>query len=185
MTSCEFGWFWTPLLSSRNVTKCRTPSQLWRQKAFYPLKTYIARWIDVNKSTEQCLAVDLPLPAFHKTDSVFKQTIRPNIVLYDNSGIAVLELTVCHETNLNKSREYNLSKYKEANKHLQSHFSHTPVQVFTAEISVLGIASDFTPFCDATNLPRLPKDTMAQLSRDAIGCSFDIYKLRNNSVHSN
>ena len=145
----------------------------------------IARWIDLNKSTDQCLAVDLPFPAFHKTDSVFEQTIRPDIVLYDNSGIAVLELTVCHETNLNKSREYKLSKYKEADKHLQSHFSHTPVQVFTAEISVLGIASDFTPFCDATNLPRLPKDTMAQLSRDAIGCSFDIYKLRNNSVQSN
>ena len=123
----------------------------------------IARWIDSNKSSDQCLAVDLPFPAFHNTDSVFKQSIRPDIILYDNSSIAVLELTVCHETNLNKSREYKLSKYEEGNKHLQSHFSHTPVQVFTVEISVLGIASDFTLFCDATNLPRLPKETIAQL----------------------
>ena len=86
---------------------------------------------------------------------------------------------------MNKSREYKLSKYKEANKHLQSHFSHTPVQVFTAEISVLGIASDLRHSATPQILPRLPKDTMAQLSRDAIGCSFDIYKLRNNFVQSN
>ena len=45
-------------------------------------------------------------------------TIRPDIILYDRSSIAVLELTVCHETNLNKSREYKLSKYEDANKHL-------------------------------------------------------------------
>ena len=81
-----------------------------------------------------------------------------------------------------KSREFKLNKYKDASKHLQGCFSPTPVQVFTAEISVLGIASDLKPFCDATNLPKIPKDTIAQLSRDAIACTFEIYKRRNNYV---
>ena len=54
-----------------------------------------------------------------------------------------------------------------------------------SEISVLGITSDLKPFCDATNLPKIPKDTIAQLSRDAIACTFEIYKKRNNyAVHS-
>ena len=145
----------------------------------------IARWIDSNKSPDQCLAVDLPFSTFLHTDSVFKQTIRPDIVLYDKSSISVLELTVCHETNLLKSREFKLNKYKDANNHLQGCFSSTPVQIFTAEISVLGIASDLKPFCDSTNLPKIPLNTIAQLSKDAITCSFEIYKKRTNYiVHS-
>ena len=145
----------------------------------------IARWIDSNKSPDQCLAVDLPFSTFLHTDSVFKQTIRPDIVLYDKSSISILELTVCHETNLLKSREFKLNKYKDANNHLQGCFSSTPVQIFTAEISVLGIASDLKPFCDSTNLPKIPLNTIAQLSKDAITCSFEIYKKRTNYiVHS-
>ena len=62
-----------------------------------------------------------------------------------------------------KSREFKLNRYKDANKHLHSCFSSSPVQIFTAEISVLGIASDFKQFCDATNLPKIPLDTIAQL----------------------
>ena len=84
-----------------------------------------------------------------------------------------------------KSREFKLNKYKDAYNHLQGCFSSTPVQIFTVEISVLGIASDLKSFCDATKLPKIPKDTIAQLSRDAITCTFEIYKKRNNYiVHS-
>ena len=84
-----------------------------------------------------------------------------------------------------KSREFKFNKYGDANKHLQGCFSSTPVQIFTAEISVLGIASDLKPFCDATNLPKIPLDTIVQLFRDAITCSFEMYKKRNNYiVHS-
>ena len=79
----------------------------------------IARWIDSNKAPEQCLAVDLPFSTFLHTDSVFKQMIRPDFVLYDKSSLSVLELTVCHETNLLKSRELKLNKYKDVNNHLQ------------------------------------------------------------------
>ena len=129
----------------------------------------IVRWIDSQKSPKQLLAVDLPFSSFIQIDTVFKPSIRPDIVLYNESSISILELTVCHETNFLKSKDYKLNKYKEAQIHLQYWFKHIPVRVYTAEISVLGIVSDLSGFFNAAHL----------LSRDAIKYSFEIYKQRN------
>ena len=115
----------------------------------------IARWIHSNKSTDQCLAVDLPFLAFHNTDSVFKQAIRPDIILYDNSRITVLELTVCHRTNSNKSEKYKLSKYKDATNICKA----TSVTLQSKSSQQRFRSREWLPilFCDATNLPRLLK----------------------------
>ena len=139
----------------------------------------IVRWIDSHKSPKQRLAVDLPFSSFIQIDTVFKPTIRPDIVLYDESSISILELTVCHETNLLKSKDYKLNKYKEAQIHLQNCFKHIPVQVYTGEISVLGIVSDLSGFFSAVHLPNFSLVAISELCRDAIKYSFEIYKLRN------
>ena len=139
----------------------------------------IVRWIDSHKSPKQLLAVDLPFSSFIRIDTVFKPSIRPDIVLYDESSISILELTVCHETNFLKSKNYKLNKYKEARIHLQNCFKHIPVQVYTAEISVLGIVSDLSDFFNAAHLPNFSLAASTELSRDAIKYSFEIYKLRN------
>jgi len=53
---------------------------------------------------------DLPLNSSYHSD-LFND-LRPDIAVKSDSKVTVLELTVCHETNLVSSRNYKLDKYK-------------------------------------------------------------------------
>jgi len=44
-------------------------------------------------------------------DELFEPSIRPDLAVVDDSTVSDLELTVCHETNLLKSRQCKLDKY--------------------------------------------------------------------------
>jgi len=47
----------------------------------------------------------------YKLLDVLFQDLRPDIAIVHNNTIHLLELTVCHETNMIKSRDYKLNKY--------------------------------------------------------------------------
>ena len=53
----------------------------------------------------------------------------PDIVLVDGSKISTLKLTICHETNLAKSRQFKKNKYENIRVHLQPHLTlwHCPL----------------------------------------------------------
>ena len=104
---------------------------------------------------------------------------RPDIVLCKKSKILVLVLTVCHETNLQKSKLFILGKYENIGNCLQREFTHVPVSLFTVEVSVLGFVSDLKTFTKAAELPDLTTTTRSALSMKAITSSYDIYKQRN------
>ena len=47
------------------------------------------------------------------------QQLRPDIALVDGSKIVILELTVCHESNLEKSKLFKFEKYTKIREHLK------------------------------------------------------------------
>ena len=99
----------------------------------------------------------------------------PDVVLVKKSRVFVLELTVCHESNLLKSKLYKLNKYENIKQHLKPEHSHSTVELFTLEISVLGFVSDLSEFCKSLKLPKLPKYVHDSLIRSAIYSSHNIY----------
>jgi hypothetical protein len=94
----------------------------------------------------------------------------------------VLELTVCHETNLQKSKLFKLGKYENINTCLQSSFKNIPVQVYSVEVSVLGFLSDLRTFTNAAVLPDMNTSTRSALTLEAIRNSYEIYKQRNSAT---
>ena len=86
-------------------------------------------------------------------ECVFLPSVRPDLILLDNSKIAVLELTICHEKNILKSRSFKMNKYKDINLHLQPKYKKHRLQVFI-EISVLGFISNLNDFCTFFKNPK-------------------------------
>ena len=112
-------------------------------------------------------------------DNVFEPVCHPDVVIVKKSRVFVLELTVCHESNLLKSKLYKLNKYENIQQHLKPEHSHSTVELFLLEISVLGFASDLSDFCKLMKLPKLPKSVYDSIFRSALYTSHNIYCLRN------
>ena len=122
---------------------------------------------------------------------VFQTCVRPDLILYDGGdNIFVLELSVCYESNLQKTRLYKQNKYVNISQNLTSKFSICAVElytmevsvlVYTMEVSVLGFQSYLSEFCAAARLPVLPDYIKTEISKVAINSSYNIYRLRNSA----
>ena len=139
----------------------------------------IASWIQGVKSQDSTLCVDIDSDIFNPIDRVFQYTIRPDLVLFDASTVAVLELTICHESNLMSARSYKMNKYANYNQHLNSQFNKHLIKLFTIEVSVLGFISDMTDFCNFSSLPLFPCHIKSNIINSVIKNSFNIYCRRN------
>ena len=139
----------------------------------------IANWIHGVKSQSSTLCVDIDSNIFQPIDKVFQHTIRPDLVLYDASRVAILELTICHESNLLKSRSFKINKYTNYKQHLNPKFVKHLVNLYTVEISVLGFISDLTDFCKFANLPAFPPQIKINIINSVIRNSFNIFCRRN------
>ena len=79
-------------------------------------------------------------------NDLFKN-FRPDIAVLMNNIIIILELTVCHEINLTKSKQYKVSKYSNISSSLTAAVTNCSVKVFNVEVSTLGFISDIFDFC--------------------------------------
>ena len=139
----------------------------------------IANWIHGARPEGSTLCVDIDSNIFQPIDKVFQDTIRPDIVLFDASTVAILELTICHESNLSKSRSYKMNKYANYNHHLNSQFKMHRIKLFTVEVSVLGFISNLAEFCAFSGLPVIPPHIKMNIINTVIRNSFNIYCRRN------
>lgn len=71
----------------------------------------LATWVLRAKAQKQSLFVDLINTDFGSIGDIFNSSCRPDLAISDESSVIVLELTVCHETNLEKSKTYKQAKY--------------------------------------------------------------------------
>ena len=88
--------------------------------------------------TNQTLYCDLSVPGARSVCDLFNG-VRPDLAVVSPHKIVVGELTVCHETNLIKSRDYKLNKYSKIEAARSSKFCHRQVKVHTIKVSTLGL----------------------------------------------
>ena len=107
--------------------------------------------------------------------------LRPDIAITSATSVIVLELTVCHETNVTKSRDYKLNKYLNLNKALKIPWHKSQLRTLTVEVSTLGCVSDLSQFSKAVQIEKISKETLKRIAVLALNHSFSIYINRNHA----
>ena len=141
-------------------------------------------WINLSLTSSKShykLFADLEGPQFVHVDTVFK-TLRPDIVLVDKQRVVTLELTVCHESNLCKSRQYKTDRYKDIVTNLNADFAHFAVKSFTVEVTTLGLISDISDFVKYIAISKMPCSTKSLITLRALSKSIEIYYARNKPI---
>ena len=147
-------------------------------KATKNILLVLADWVNKNISPDQKLYVDTDFSSgFNPVSDIIEPIYRPDIVLSDPSAVVIWELTICHETNLAKSKLYKLNKYKDIANAVKTTVASKRVKLFSVEVSVLGVG-DTSDFTDAAKLPRMPKDLIKHLANIALSSSYKIYRNR-------
>ena len=106
-------------------------------------------------------------------------SLKPDMALKNGSKVGVLELTVCHESNLVAFRNRKLSKYSNIAQYRSQLIKNIPVTLATWETTTLGFTIMEPKFLLDWGLPKLDKIIYNNLTKSAIGSSFDIYVSRN------
>src|SRR6266516_248510 len=134
----------------------------------------IAKWIVPQLKSNQTLCCDLSVPGARSVCDLFNR-VRPDLAIVSPSKIVVGELTVCHETNLIKSRDYKLQKYSNLEAATASEFSNYPVKVCTIEVSTLGLVVAEPDFFKNSELPPFDHRLLKELATVALSLSKAIY----------
>jgi len=89
------------------------------------------------------LHADLPGSDYKPLDVLF-QNLRPDIAIVHNNSIHLLDLTICHEMNIIKFRDYKLNKYASIRDDCKADYrSHIQcICLYTVEVSSLCVFSD-------------------------------------------
>jgi len=121
--------------------------------------------------------VDLKNKIFNQCVDLFTG-LRPDIVFIKGDTVPLLELTVCHETNIISSKRFKIDKYKFLDNHKTSIIDNHKIKVNTCEITVLGflaIDQELLSFLNIDKYDTIFRDT---ITKSAIQSSFAIYLLR-------
>lgn len=185
-SSCQLCNSGKPQTNKHVLSNCSSLAALERYKRRHNgiLET-LADWLASALSSSQSLFVDITSEKFHPVGAVFRATARPDTVIRHDSELFVLELTVCHESNLMPSKAYKLNKYKNLSHHLNNEYKHYTIRLFTLEVSTLGFVSDTDEFTTALGLSKLPNNIIQTIIRQALFNSFTIYCDRNNGTVAN
>jgi hypothetical protein len=127
------------------------------------------------------LCVDLDDLRFKPIDTVFV-SLRPDIVLFDRHNIYVLELTICHESNLASAQARKATKYADLGSNLKHAYSNLRLAKFYFQVSTLGLISDLSNFCSCCNIPPPPRDLKNKISSLTLSKSYEIYCNRNTPI---
>ena len=141
---------------------------------------HVFEWLQtvINDTYTVCVDLDT-VPQNCRISEISYENVRPDLLLFNNSKIIILELTVCHESNLQKSKIYKQNKYADIKNFLQPKFRKHSVRLFTFEISVLGFISSLTNFCSILPIPELPKSFKSNLINSVLNSTYGIYCKRN------
>ena len=159
------------------LSNCAAPAALKRFKFRHDAVLYIfCNWLKSVIFPGATLYADIP--GFEALDAIFV-SLRPDIAVTYNGNIFLCELTVCHETNLLKSRDYKRSKYANIAFNITSEFRKHIVKLETVELTVFGFMSDCSNFTKSVTNMLLPDSIRANIIRNVIGNSYNIYLNRN------
>lgn len=135
-------------------------------------------WMSPKLKADAKMYHDLSLPNSRHISDLFNN-VRPDIAINLGSKIVILELTICHETNMLSSRNYKIDKYKNIHQHKAELIQNLPVTVCTCEVSVLGFVVIEPKFLSECSLPEVDNVLLNNIMTSAINSSFEIYADRN------
>ena len=160
------------------LSNCSSPSALQRYKLRHDAVLYwICNWIKPTLGKDVKLHADIM--GFEPLSDLFRD-VRPDIAVVTKTGaIHVCELTICHETNLQKSKQYKLDKYADLQTKATDEFKEHKIYLYTIELSVLGFLSDRNEFFQKVVHCKLPELLYRNLMTNVINNSYNIYLNRN------
>ena len=137
----------------------------------------IAKWIVPRLKSNYTLYCDLSVHGARPVCDLFNG-FRPDLAIVSPTKIVVGELTVCHETNLIKSRDFKLQKYQNLEAARSGEFSRHAVLLHTIEVSTLGFVVAEPDFFKQGDIPNFDSLLIKDLSRTAVLASKSIYDNR-------
>jgi len=138
--------------------------------------TLLANWFKSKITNGYILCVDLPGSCFKQTQDLLVG-LRPDIVIMNDKELVVTELTICHETNLESSKQYK-DKYKNLHNFRSEQIKNHKVSLTACEVSVLGFVQLDSDTLSKFGIPITDDETIWNLSKSVITSSFDIYTHR-------
>ena len=164
-TLCKKG---LPQTNKHVLSNCSSPAALQRYTERHnAILQHVVRWLKSVTSASQKVFTDIGDEHNNSTKYLF-HTYRPDIAICNDSEVKVLELTICHETNLNNSKTYKLNKYRELASCLTPEATGKQVTCHTIEVSTLGFISPCDEYIDANRLPRMQKELKKAIIRDVL-----------------
>ena len=138
----------SPRLGHPFGTACQLKSPT-RHSTFQPSKSdskhfYSNSLSRTNRDITPAARAPLRWPCYKET--LYKCPIH-YITLLGQNSVDTLELTICHETNLEKSKQYKASKYVNLQADIKTDYSNLKINRFTIEVTSLGLISDISDFC--------------------------------------
>jgi hypothetical protein len=168
-----------PQTNKHVLSNCESPTALQRYTTRHNnVLALIVNWLTCNLLSTQILYSDLDDSNSRPVRDLF-QSFRPDIAVADNKFITVLELTICHETNLLSSKEYKTNKYLNLSQNASTLVGSRKIRIFTLEVSTIGFISDSLPFTAACKIPTFSRELKCSIITSVLKNSFDIYCSRN------
>ena len=81
-------------------------------KRHIALLSIIVKWILSQNLQNSSVYADLDDAESNPIVEIFQPNLRPDLIIVQNHNIFVMDLTVCHETNLENSCKFKSEKYK-------------------------------------------------------------------------
>ena len=157
------------------LSNCNSPEALARYTDRHNnILELIAKWIVPQLKNNQSLYCDLKVPGTRQVCDLFNGP-RPDLAIVSPSKVVVGELTVCHETNMQRSRDYKIQKYSNLGSARSTEFRGRAIMVHTVEVSTLGFVVAEPSFFKNGGIPCFDPLILKALSKTAILASRSIY----------
>jgi hypothetical protein len=159
------------------LSNCSAPEALSRyldrhNKILRLLVNWIRNMLDGSNGFS--LYCDLDITGVRHVSDLFLG-FRPDLALVDANKIIILELTVCHETNVVTSRAFKRNKYLNIARAKSSLVKNHLVKVCTLEVTTMGFVSLDPVFLAESSLPKFNKAFLESITNSAILSSHEIY----------
>ena len=137
----------------------------------------LATWFSSKLDNKFTIYVDLPGSRHKQVTDIFS-TVRPDLVIVKEKSVLIVELTICHETNLRSSKEYKENKYKNLKDFKTEIIADHDLVLTTCELSVLGFLQFDNSIFQYLSIPTFDDNLISSMAKSVIQSSFDIYAHR-------
>jgi len=164
------------------LSNCSSTAALHRYTARHnEVLSILLLWLKAVLPSAATLFSDLPDSPYLQVRDLFL-SFRPDIAVQLGPTIHILELTVCHETNLLKSHDYKKKKYAFLHQDLSTMGTGKLLTTSFLEVSVLGFLSDISDFVACLKIPPMTADVVHKIRKSVTDSSFQVYCNRNNNI---